>query len=73
MSAAPKEYEIKDMSDLRKIPPDRRAAFISEMPALFVFMDMAAVKGVEITRLVWRDDGLRDHTVTFHVRHGEGG
>ena len=72
MNDTPKEYELKSLADLRNIPPERREAFISEMPALFAFMDMTAAQGVELARLVWRDDGARDHTVTFHVRHGEG-
>lgn len=73
MSDAPKEYEIATVSDLLKIPKDRRYAFISEMPALFAFMDLTAIPGVGLERIVWRDDGKQDHEITFHVRGAESG
>ena len=61
------EYHIEHISDILKIPEDRRKAFIAEIPVLFTLLE--ALNGVgNVGGVTWRDDGSAYHSVNVQIR-----
>jgi hypothetical protein len=67
-----KTYEIEKITDLLKIPKNRRRAFIAEMPRLFEHLELTVIHGIKLAKLVWRDDGKQTDTITISVVGGAG-
>lgn len=82
MSEAPKVYRIEYLTDIFKIPKDRRAAFLAELPGYLeeTHRMIELLEGVKLPGMViskfpsamnWTDDGIQELTGVSFTHEGE--